>query len=107
MPTLFLLACFAAAGLEPVSPLADAPATSSPAPAPPASPRPRAAADDPIEGAVEVFKFGFEQDEDRDFDRHPDGWIRRKGRDFSRYIEGSIDRERGHGGKGASLCFKA
>jgi hypothetical protein len=116
MPTLFLLACFAAAGPEPVSPLADAPATSSPASASPAlssagtpaaATRPRAAVDDPFEGAVEVFNFGFEQDEDRDFDRHPDGWIRRKGPDFPRYIEGSIDRERGHGGKGASLCFKA
>ena len=116
MPTLFLLACFAAASPEPVSPRADAPATSSPAPAlpalssagnPAAAIRPRASADDPVEGAVEVFNFGFEQDEDRDFDRHPDGWIRRKGPDFPRYIEGSIDRERGHGGKGASLCFKA
>ncbi len=69
--------------------------------------RPHAATDDPFEGAVEVFNFGFEQDEDRDFDRHPDGWIRRKGPDFPRYIEGSIDPEHGHGGKGASLCFKA
>ncbi len=74
---------------------------------PAAATRARAAADDPFEGAVEVFNFGFEQDEDRDFDRQPDGWIRRKGPDFPRYIEGSIDRERGHGGKGASLCFKA
>jgi hypothetical protein len=114
MPTLFLLACFVTASAEPESPPADAAATSSPAQAQPvstgnpaAATRARAAADDPVEGAVEVFNFGFEQDEDRDFDRHPDGWIRRKGPDFPRYIEGSIDRERGHGGKGASLCFKA
>jgi hypothetical protein len=61
----------------------------------------------PADGAVEVFHFGFENEEDRNFDRHPDGWIRRKGPDFPGYVEASIDRERGHGGKGQSLRFKA
>jgi hypothetical protein len=102
MPTLFLLACVAMASPEPAS--APAPAQTqvgslAAAPVP--------VSDDPVQGAVEVFHFGFEEDEDRDFDRHPDGWIRRKGPDFPRYIEGAIDREHGRGGKGASLCFKA
>jgi hypothetical protein len=64
-------------------------------------------AEDPFEGAVEVFRYGFESDEDRDFDRQPDGWIRRKGDNFPGYVEAAIDRERGHGGKGQSLQFKA
>ncbi len=132
MFTLFLVACLLLVDIEPESAppepapstIADAapsstlpplPSTDSPqaSPAPQAQaavtkPLPaRAASDDPFEGAVEVFHFGFEEEEDRDFDRHPDGWIRRKGPDFPRYIEGAIDRERGHGGKGSSLCFKA
>jgi hypothetical protein len=65
------------------------------------------AAEDPFEGAVEVFRYGFESDEDRDFDRHPDGWIRRKADNFPGYVEAAIDRDRGHGGKGQSLRFKA
>ena len=64
------------------------------------------AAEDPFEGAVEVFHYGFEPDEDRDFDRQPDGWIRRKGDNFPGYVEAAIDRDRGHGGK-QSLQFKA
>lgn len=66
-----------------------------------------AVADDPFEGAVEVFHYGFEPDEDRNFDRQPDGWIRRKGSNFPGYVEAAIDRERGHGGKGQSLRFQA
>jgi hypothetical protein len=69
--------------------------------------RPQVALEDPFEGAADVFHFRFEEDEDRDFDRHPDGWIRRKGPDFPGYVEGSIDREHGRSGKGGSLCFKA
>ncbi len=119
MTTLFLLACLALASLDEPAPATSAPAAAEAAPqdaTPPASPTPAAtpaappslrASHDPVEGAVEVFHFGFEEEEDRDFDRHPDGWMRRKGPDFPRYIEGSIDRERGHGGKGQSLCFKA
>jgi hypothetical protein len=112
MRTLFLLACLAVAAPEPVAPPAvqapvaeAAPPTAAAIPA--AVPGARALADDPFQGAVEIFHFGFEEDEDRDFDRFPDGWIRRKGPDFPRYIEGAIDRERGRGGKGSSLCFKA
>jgi hypothetical protein len=117
MSTLFLFAWLIAAAAEPTPPTpqvaTDAatpaappvvPPSSGPAAAPLGS---SAATKDPFEGAVQVFNFGFEEDEDRDFDRHPDGWMRRKGPDFPRYIEGSIDRDRGHGGKGASLCFKA
>src|SRR3984957_16453783 len=66
-----------------------------------------AAAEDPFEGAVEVFHYGFESTEDRNFDQLPDGWIRRKGSDFPGYVEAAIDRERGHGGKGQSLRLKA
>jgi hypothetical protein len=65
------------------------------------------AAQDPFEGAVEVFHYGFEPDEDRNFDRRPDGWIRRKGSNFPGYVEAAIDRERGHGGKGQSLRLQA
>lgn len=66
-----------------------------------------AAAEDPFEGAVEVFHYGFELDEDRNFDRQPDGWIRRKGSNFPGYVEAAIDRDRGHGGTKQSLQFKA
>jgi hypothetical protein len=66
-----------------------------------------APAEDPFEGAVEVLHYGFEQDEDRNFDRLPDGWIRRKGSNFPGYVEAAIDRDRGHGGKGQSLRLKA
>src|SRR5580692_6531136 len=132
MLTLLLLACLVAAPPDEVGSPTD-PATlgsgdvAAPAPAPAAAastPSPAASgqsvitspaaptgqhagSDDPFEGAVEVFHFGFEENEDRNFDRHPDGWIRRKGPDFPGYIEGAIDREHGRGGKGASLCFKA
>ncbi len=57
------------------------------------------------DGAVDVFRFNFEQDEDRDFDRHPDGWIRRKGREFPSYLEAAIDRGRGRA-SAQSLRFK-
>ncbi|HET6326939.1 MAG TPA: hypothetical protein VFG04_19830, partial [Planctomycetaceae bacterium] len=122
MLTLILLACLAAVTADEAASPADPAAIRSPdvsrpaALAPPTPPTPVAtptpsgqhsAAEDPFEGAVDVFHFGFEENEDRNFDRHPDGWIRRKGPDFPGYIEGAIDRERGHGGKGASLCFKA
>jgi len=66
-----------------------------------------AAAEDPFDGAVEVFHYGFESTEDRNFDQLPDGWIRRKGSDFPGYVEAAIDRERGNGGKGQSLRLKA
>src|SRR5580704_16548340 len=124
MLTLLLLACLVAAPPDEVGPPTDpatlgsrdAAAASTPSPAAsgqsfvtsPAAPTgQRVGSDDPFEGAVEVFHFGFEENEDRNFDRHPDSWIRRKGPDFPGYIEGSIDRDRGHGGKGASLCFRA
>ncbi len=126
MFTVVLAAGLLLVGAEQTAPAEPAPSTSAEAPSDPAPPEgapaapapaapaavtkpalPGAASGDPFEGAVEVFHFGFEEEEDRDFDRHPDGWIRRKGADFPRYIEGAIDREQGHGGKGSSLCFKA
>ncbi len=76
-------------------------------PAPPNLQRKTPPAEDPFEGAVEVFRYGFESTEDRNFDQLPDGWIRRKGSDFPGYVEAAIDRERGHGGKGQSLRLKA
>jgi hypothetical protein len=109
MLTLFLLAAYAAATPEPAA-LPAAPAIAPvTAPAEVGVPTVGTASrsnNDQFQGAVEVFHFGFEADEDRDFDRHPDGWIRRKGPAFPRYIEAAIDRERGHEGK-QSLCFKA
>src|SRR5579872_1308006 len=71
------------------------------------TPKKPLAPEDPFDGAVEVFRYGFEPGEDRNFDQLPDGWIRRKGSDFPGYVEATIDRERGHGGKGQSLRFRA
>ena len=93
MLTLFLLAAFAAATPEPAT-LPAVPAIAPvTAPAEVGAPAMGAAFrsnNDQFHGAVEVFHFGFEADEDRDFDRHPDGWIRRKGPAFPRYIEAAI-----------------
>jgi len=104
---LLILICLAAAadaGSDPpVDPSASPGAGTGPAESAPAV----TTGGDPYEGAVGVFHFTFEGDDDRDFDRQPDGWIRRKGPDFPAYVEEAIDRDRGHGGKGQSLCFKA
>src|ERR1700733_15254730 len=92
MFTVFLAACLMLVGANPeIAQVEPAPSTSveaptdrappAPSPAAPAAPAPAvtkpaltgAASGDPFEGAVEVFHFGFEEEEDRDFDRHPDG----------------------------------
>ncbi len=62
--------------------------------------------DDPFTGAIEVFRFSFENNQDLDYDRQPDDWTRRIGRDFPHYIPVEIDRAQGkHGGQ--SLSFQA
>ena len=67
---------------------------------------PAAELDDPFTGAIEVFRFSFENNQDLDYDRRPDDWIRRIGRDFPHYIPVEIDREQGKDG-GQSLHFQA
>lgn len=62
--------------------------------------------DDPFTGAIEVFRFSFENDQDLDYDRYPDDWIRRIGREFPHYIPIEIDPN--HGARGQqSLEFRA
>ncbi len=59
---------------------------------------------DPFQGAMQVKKFSFEADEDRDFDNLPDDWTRRRGIGFPHYIKATIDRKAGQHGK-QSLRF--
>ncbi len=54
---------------------------------------------DPFEAAREVFRFSFENNEDRDFDQQPDDWQRRRGPGFPAYVEAVIDRNRGAEGR--------
>ncbi len=61
---------------------------------------------DPFSGAFEVFRFSFENDQDLDYDLHPDDWTRRIGRDFPHYLKVEIDRGRGSHGR-QSLKFEA
>jgi len=53
---------------------------------------------DPFTGAAEVRRFSFESEDDRDFDRAPDDWTRRKGPSFPNYISTGIDRNTGKNG---------
>lgn len=55
--------------------------------------------DDPFTGAIDVFRFSFENDQDLDYDRHPDDWIRRIGRDFPHYVPIEIDPNHGFRGQ--------
>jgi hypothetical protein len=45
------------------------------------------AADDSLPHAVQVFRCDFEQASDRNYDGWPDGWVRRRGRDFPTFIK--------------------
>jgi hypothetical protein len=60
-----------------------------------AAPLPADTGLDPFAGAVEVLKYTFEDDDDRDFDGQPDDWTRRIGPGFPAYIEMAIDRTHG------------
>ncbi|MCA8987945.1 MAG: hypothetical protein KDA78_09910 [Planctomycetaceae bacterium] len=51
------------------------------------------------EGAVPIRYFSFEGDEDRDYDRQPDDWVRRRGQDFRNYVISEIDFEQAHQGQ--------
>ncbi len=62
--------------------------------------------DVPYDGAVQVIRYGFEQEEDQNYDNFPDGWSRRKGPDFPNYVKAEIDRERGEGTSRGSLRIK-
>jgi hypothetical protein len=54
---------------------------------------------DPYAHAIEVKRFSFESDEDKDYDGHPDDWSRRRGAGFPHYVRASIDRKLGYDGK--------
>jgi hypothetical protein len=107
LTTLFLLAGLSVAAADTGTGTTGEPARGGSTLVSAESSKKASAAEDPFDGAVEVFHYGFEPDEDRNFDRMPDGWIRRKGKEFPAYVDAAIDREHGHGGKGQSLQFKA
>src|SRR6056297_2737656 len=44
-----------------------------------------------IDGAIPIQHFSYELPEDRDFDRQPDDWVRRKGPNFRDYVNAEID----------------
>lgn len=56
-----------------------------------------------VSGSSIVVKYSFD-DNDRNHNRKPDDWTRRKGREFPRYIKGEIDRTVSYEG-GSSLRF--
>jgi hypothetical protein len=60
---------------------------------------------DQYAGAIQVFHYSFENDQDRDFDRQPDDWTRRKGSGFPFYVKAEIDPQRGQGESSQSLRF--
>jgi hypothetical protein len=45
---------------------------------------------------VAVCRYSFGADQDRDFDGIPDGWTRRKGPEFPRYVKAGLDQHLGH-----------
>src|SRR5262245_26942112 len=49
------------------------------------------AGDSTFGNAVEVHRFSFEADEDKNYDRQPDGWTRRRGPGFPQYVRAMID----------------
>ncbi len=42
-------------------------------------------------GSIPICTFDFEEQQDRDYDRQPDDWLRRKGIDFRNYVISEID----------------
>jgi len=50
---------------------------------------------DPFSGAVEVLHYDFENEDDKDFDKQPDGWTRRTGPNYPSYVKTAIDRNLG------------
>lgn len=61
-------------------------------------------ADEPCAHAVEVRRFSFESDEDRDYDQQPDDWSRRRGPGFPQYVKVEIDRRVGYHGRQSLRC---
>jgi len=54
---------------------------------------------DIYQGAIPIQEFSFEDGEDRDYDRQPDDWIRRKGMEFRNYVNSEIDYAHADSGK--------
>lgn len=54
---------------------------------------------DPFQTASDVKTFTFETEDDLDFDKQPDDWVRRRGIRFPRYVKMEIDRNRGEKSK--------
>lgn len=53
----------------------------------------------PKQAAATVFNFGFEPNEDLDFDGQPDDWSRRIGPGFPHYVDIEIERDSAHAGR--------
>ncbi len=51
---------------------------------------PQSNADDSLPHAVQVFRCDFEQADDRNYDGWPDGWTRRRGREFPAFLKVGI-----------------
>lgn len=51
------------------------------------------AGDEVLSNASVVHRYSFEATEDKDYDRQPDGWSRRRGPGFPQYVRAMIDRE--------------
>jgi len=51
---------------------------------------------DPFLGADAVQQYSFGQEMDKDFDGHPDDWMRRRGPDFPPYVRVAIDIQNGY-----------
>ena len=46
---------------------------------------------DVFRGAIPVRLFSFEYEDDRDYDKQPDDWVRRQGAEFRQYVSAEID----------------
>ncbi|MEO1994601.1 MAG: hypothetical protein ABGZ17_04935, partial [Planctomycetaceae bacterium] len=51
---------------------------------------------DPFRGGDRVIQYAFGQEMDRDFDGHPDDWMRRRGPEFPPYVRVGIDIQNGY-----------
>jgi len=55
--------------------------------------------DDVFDNAIPVQSYSFERDEDRDYDKQPDDWTRRRGIEFRQYVDAEIDYHQGNDGQ--------
>lgn len=55
--------------------------------------------DDVFTNAIPVQTYSFERDEDRDYDKQPDDWTRRRGIEFRQYVDAEIDYQQAYEGQ--------